>query len=126
MGTGFKKPVPISHFGNSTPSPFPILAASLKASWLRPHFLLKNNGRNENDCTGVYYLGDGYSDEIAMRFVHNNCGKAIFVHQPIQEDSTKEHINKIYQALNIDRIVDFKCIADYKDGSQLSNILLRK
>ena len=88
--------------------------------------ILEKNDRQENDCQNVYYVGDGYSDEIAMRYVHDNGGKAIFVHQPTQNDELYEHINKIYQTLNVDGIVDFCSVADYRDGSELSNILQRK
>lgn len=59
-----------------------------------------------------------------MRFVHNNGGRAIFVHQPNQDDKYYQHNNKIYQTLNADGMVDFCCVADYTNTSMLSNILL--
>lgn len=67
----------------------------------------------------------GYSDAVAMKFVHNNGGKAIFVHQANEDDELYNYNNKIYEKLNVDGMVDFKCIADYTDGSMLSNILKR-
>ncbi len=85
--------------------------------------ILRRNRRQENDCYNVNYIGDGYSDAIAMRFVHNNGGKAIFVHQPNKDDKFYHYNNRIYQTLNQDGIVDFCCVADYRDGSILSNIL---
>lgn len=88
--------------------------------------ILKKNNRIDNDCRNVYYIGDGYSDASAMRFVHNNGGKAIFVHQPNKNDAFFEHNNNIYKMLNADGIVDFACVADYISGSILSNILLRQ
>lgn len=88
--------------------------------------ILKNNGRHKNDCRNVYYIGDGYSDAIAMRFVHNNGGKAVFVHQATQDDDLYDYNNKIYQSLNVDGMVDFCCVADYRNGSILSNILQRQ
>lgn len=88
--------------------------------------ILKNNNREENDCRNVYYIGDGYSDATAMRFVHNNGGKSIFVHQPNKNDQYYEHNNKIYETLNADGMVDFCCVADYTENSELSNILDRK
>lgn len=88
--------------------------------------ILKKNDRQENDCSNVYYIGDGYSDATAMRFVHYNGGKAIFVHQPSQDDEYYHYNNKIYQTLNADGIVDFCCVADYRNGSILSNILQRQ
>ncbi len=87
--------------------------------------ILRKNNRKDNDCRNVYYIGDGYSDAVAMRFIHNHGGKAIFVHQPTTDDDFYEYINRIYQTLNSDGIVDFSCIADYRDGSELSNILQR-
>lgn len=88
--------------------------------------ILKKNNRKENDCRNVYYIGDGYSDAIAMRFVHNNGGKAIFVHQPNKDDEFYHYNNKIYQDLNADGMVDFCFVADYTDGTILSEILLRQ
>ena len=88
--------------------------------------ILKNNNRNGNDCHDVYYIGDGYSDGLAMRFVHNNGGKAVFVHQPNDNDELSKYNRNVYETLNSDGIVDFCCTADYREGSTLSNILLRQ
>ena len=88
--------------------------------------ILKKNNRQENDCYNVYYIGDGYSDATAMRYVHNNGGKAIFVYQPNQDDEYYHYNNKIYQTLNANGMIDFYCIADYRNGSILSNILQRQ
>ncbi len=87
--------------------------------------ILKKNKRQNNDFHNVYYIGDGYSDALAMKFVHNNGGKAIFVHQPNKNDELYNHNNKIYETLNADKIVDFCCIADYRKDTMLSNILKR-
>lgn len=87
--------------------------------------ILNNNNRQKNDCHDVYYIGDGYSDALAMKFVHDNGGKAIFVHQPNKNDELYNYNNTIYEKLNIDGIVDFCCIADYRKGSMLSNVLQR-
>ena len=88
--------------------------------------ILKKNNRQENDCRNVYYIGDGSTDLPAMKFVHNNGGKAVFVHKPSQDDEYYHYNNKIYQTLNADGIVDFCCVADYINGSILSNILQRQ
>lgn len=85
--------------------------------------ILKRNNRQANDCKNVNYIGDGATDAEAMRFVHNNGGKAIFVHQPNQNDDLYEQNIKIYQTLNKDGMVDFCCVADYRNGSELSKIL---
>lgn len=88
--------------------------------------ILRKNNRKGNDCHNVNYVGDGYSDAAAMRFVHNNGGKAIFVHQPNKDDKYYNYNNRIYQKLNEDGIVDFCCVADYTDASMLLNILQLK
>ena len=88
--------------------------------------ILKRNNRQGNDCLNVYYIGDGYSDAVAMRFVHNNGGKAVFVHQPNQDDGLYHYTNKIYEALNTDGMIDFCCLADYRNGTTLSNVLQRQ
>lgn len=88
--------------------------------------ILKKNNREEKDCRNVYYIGDGYSDAVAMRFVHNYGGKAVFVHQPNKNDKFYQYNNKIYETLNKDGMIDFCCVADYTDNSILSNILQRQ
>ncbi len=88
--------------------------------------ILRKNCRTRNNCHNVNYIGDGYSDATAMRFVHNNGGMAIFVHQPTENDKFYHYNNRIYQTLNTEGIVDFCCIADYTEGSMLSNILQGK
>ncbi len=87
--------------------------------------ILKNNGIEDNNCHNVNYIGDGYSDSIAMTFVHNNGGKAIFVHQPNENDELCDYNNKIYKTLNKDGIIDFCCVADYTTNSILFNLLNR-
>jgi len=88
--------------------------------------ILKKNGRKENDCHNVNFIGDGYSDAPAMRFVHNNGGNAIFVHQPNQDDGLYYYNDRIYQTLKADGIVDFRLVADFRNGSELSDILQGK
>lgn len=88
--------------------------------------ILKKNNRQDDDCCNVYYVGDGYSDALAMKFVHNHGGKAVFVHQPNQNDELYHHNKKIYETLNADGKIDFCCVADYREDSALSNILQRQ
>ena len=88
--------------------------------------ILKENNRKENNCQNVYYIGDGYSDLIAMKFVHNNGGKAIFVYQPSQNDELYQQNKKVFEELNTDGIIDFCYTADYRNESELSKCLERK
>ena len=65
------------------------------------------------------------SDAIAMRFIHNNGGKAIFVYQPNQDDGLFHKNNKVYETLNADGIIDFGYTADYRKGRNLFELLQR-
>lgn len=85
--------------------------------------ILEKNNRGKNDCCNVCYVGDGYSDAFAMRFVHNNGGKAIFLRPFNLNDDLCVHNNKIYESLNAEGIIDYYCVADYRNGSSLSKIL---
>ena len=85
--------------------------------------ILKRNGKSEIDCSNVIFIGDGYSDPPAMRYIHNNGGEAIFVHQPTQEDDFYEHNNKIYRTLEAEGIIDHCFVADYSEGTELVRIL---
>ena len=88
--------------------------------------ILKINGRDENDCRNVFYIGDGYSDGASMRFIHENGGKAVFVYQPNNDDALREYTNHIRELLNAEGILDYSFVADYSAGSDLSNLLNRK
>ena len=88
--------------------------------------ILKSNGREDFNCKNVCFIGDGYSDAPAMRFVHNHGGKAIFVHQPDTNDELASHNHKIYEMLMSEGIVDFSFVADYSSSSELFQILKSK
>ena len=85
--------------------------------------ILSNNSLQT--CQNAYYVGDGYSDRDAMTFVHNNGGKAIFVYHTDTDDSLSDYNKKVYQDLNQTGIIDYCVPADYSNGSELSNLLLR-
>ena len=88
--------------------------------------ILKKNNRKENDCSNVFYVGDGYFDALAMEYVHNNGGKAIFVYQPTKDGKMDDDTKKIYETINANNIVDYCCVADYTAGSELYNILEKR
>ena len=58
----------------------------------------------------MYYIGDGYSDAVAMRLVYNNGGKADFVHQQNQDEELYHCTVRIYETLNSDGMIDFCCL----------------
>ena len=60
------------------------------------------------------YIGDGFTDYYAMKYINNNGGKTIFVHQNENDLDTYYEINK-------ENIVDYCEIADYSEDSRLYN-----
>lgn len=88
--------------------------------------ILIRNGRVNDDCRGVTFIGDGFSDEASLRFVHEHGGKAVFVHQPDEDDHYYEYNQNIYKRLNQDGIIDYCMVADYRDNSPLNKVLRRK
>ncbi len=85
--------------------------------------ILKKNGRRVDDCRNVCYIGDGYSDAVAMRYVHENGGTAIFVYHSKTNDELQAHNDSIFEKLNEAGIVDYYCVADYTQSSELFNLL---
>ena len=79
--------------------------------------ILKINGRQENDCQNVFYVGDGVTDAPAMRYVHENGGTAILVHPKGATGEVRDRIEKK------GNIIDHYAEADYRIGSKLFNIL---
>lgn len=88
--------------------------------------ILKSNGREEDDCRGVAFIGDGYSDAYSLRYVHEHGGIAIFVHQPNNDDAYYEHNREVYEKLNQDGMIDYNLLADYRDNTPLNKILKRQ
>ncbi|MCX4365557.1 MAG: HAD family hydrolase [Bacilli bacterium] len=88
--------------------------------------ILAINGRDENECNNVYFIGDGYSDYASLKYVHSNGGKAIFVHQETGDDTFYEYNQRIYQKLNQEGLIDYCCLADYRESKQLYKILKRQ
>ena len=97
--------------------------------------ILTENGISKDDCSSVTYVGDGDSDGPSMRFVHENGGRSVFVHQP-QNNNALQSISKMYELYGLSNkshglqgvqgtpgFVDYICEADYRQGSKLRNIL---
>lgn len=54
---------------------------------------------------------------------YDKAGLISGIGEVMTDDKFYHYNNRIYQTLNQDGIVDFCCVADYRDGSILSNIL---
>ncbi len=66
------------------------------------------NGRNENDCSNLVYIGDGLTDYYAMEFVFYNGGTSILVTPPGKKEEEK-----------LINITHFQCEADYTPNKRL-------
>lgn len=76
--------------------------------------LLQKNPSTKAEKT--IYIGDGITDYYAMKYIHNNNGKTILVHQ-------NENDLDVYNELNKEKIVDYCEIADYGKDSKLYKII---
>ena len=88
--------------------------------------ILRINGRVEDDCRGVAFIGDGYSDADSLKFVHEHGGISIFVHQPDTNDFYYEHNRQVYENLNKNGMIDYNLLADYRMDTPLGKVLRRK
>lgn len=77
--------------------------------------ILNRHGLNEDECENVYYIGDGDTDVPAMKYIHEHGGSAIFVHQPGNDPTQHRLANE--------QSIDYRCVADYTEGSALWQIL---
>ena len=77
--------------------------------------LLQKNPDTRADKT--IYIGDGLTDYYAMKYINNNGGKTIFVHQ-------NENDLDIYKEVNKDNIVDYREIADYNENTDLFRAIM--
>lgn len=76
--------------------------------------LLQSN--DETKAEKTIYIGDGLTDYYAMKYIHSNGGKTIFVHQ-------NENDLDIYNEVNKEKIVDYCEIADYSEKTKLYNTI---
>ena len=78
--------------------------------------LLQNDPKTSANKT--IYIGDGLTDYYAMKYIHTNGGNTIFVHQ-------NENDLDIYNEVNKEKIVDYCEIADYEEGTELYNSIMK-
>lgn len=75
--------------------------------------ICKINGSEEDDCSNIIYIGDGFTDYYAMEFVKNNGGVTIFVYQ---DPNSKDMI-----AMQGKDVVSFYTSADFSENSELNS-----
>lgn len=78
--------------------------------------LYKNNIDNE-DCSNVIYIGDGFTDYYAMKYIKEHGGTSIFVYQNLD--------SKDMQSIKEENVVDFYTKADFSQNSELYNYVKR-
>lgn len=73
--------------------------------------ILQKIGNKDDDCSNIIYIGDGFTDYYAMKYIKEHGGTSIFVYK----DPNSEDI------LKINKVVDYYAEADYSKNSKLSN-----
>ena len=77
--------------------------------------ILQKNGNNIDDCSDLIYIGDGYTDYYAMKYVKEHGGTSIFVYTNLNS----KDILKIKEK----NVVDFYTKTDYSQNSELNNYI---
>ena len=77
--------------------------------------ILQKNGNNIEDCSELIYIGDGFTDYYAMKYVKEHGGTSIFVYT----NPNNKDILKIKEK----NVVDFYTKTDYSQNSELNNYI---
>lgn len=75
--------------------------------------ILKKNNIDNEDCSSIIYIGDGFTDYYAMKYIKDHGGVSIFVYQ----DSDIKDMQSIKEK----NVVDFYTKADFSQNSELYN-----
>ena len=75
--------------------------------------ILKQNKIENEDCSNIIYIGDGFTDYYAMKYIKEHGGTSIFVYQDLD--------SKDMQSIKEKNVVDFYTKADFSQNSELHN-----
>ena len=75
--------------------------------------ILKKNGIDNEDCSNIIYIGDGFTDYYAMQYIKEHGGTSIFVYKNLN--------SKDMQSIKEKDVVDFYTKADFSQNSELYN-----
>lgn len=75
--------------------------------------ILQKNGNGIDDCSDLIYIGDGFTDYYAMKYVKEHGGTSIFVYT----NPNNKDIAKIKEK----NVVDFYAKADYSQKGELNS-----
>lgn len=77
--------------------------------------ILKKSNIKDEDCSNIIYIGDGFTDYFAMKYVKENGGTTIFV--------CNEFNSKDLQNIKEKNVVDYFTISDFSRNSELYNLI---
>ena len=80
--------------------------------------ILALEGKTENDCSEVYYIGDGLTDVHAMRYVKSNGGTSIFI--------VHKNDMSVYDKLKKDNVVDIAFSTDFSKGKGIYDYFIKE
>jgi len=75
--------------------------------------ILKKNGIDNEDCSNIIYIGDGFTDYYAMKYIKEHGGTSIFVYKNLD--------SKDMQSIKEKDVIDFYTKADFSQNSELYN-----
>ena len=75
--------------------------------------ILKKNGIENENCSTVIYIGDGFTDYYAMKYIKEHGGTSIFVYKNLN--------SKDMQSIKERDVVDFYMEADFSQNGELYN-----
>lgn len=77
--------------------------------------ILKKNEIDNEDCSSIIYIGDGFTDYYAMKYIKEHGGTSIFVYKDLN--------SKDMLSIKKENIVDFFTKADFSQNSKLCNYI---
>ena len=75
--------------------------------------ILKKNGIENENCSTVIYIGDGFTEYYAMKYIKEHGGTSIFVYKNLN--------SKDMQSIKERDVVDFYTEADFSQNGELYN-----
>lgn len=75
--------------------------------------ILKKNGIDNESTSNIIYIGDGFTDYYAMKYIKEHGGTSIFVYQDLN--------SKDMQLLEKENVINFYTKADFSQNGELYN-----
>lgn len=75
--------------------------------------ILQKNGIDNEDCSNIIYIGDGFTDYYAMKYVKEHGGTSIFVYQDLNSKDMK--------SIKEENVVDLYTKTDFSSNGELNN-----